>query len=113
MDDLSKAILLEGLKHEQTQCLRFIAEAKRNPQIKEGWLLEWAMKEAITVYRELRSGTIDYRTAVERYSEIAHVTAAYDTAAYMEFMFAPYTPDTADAINQHNRLLAMIKEMAA
>lgn len=106
--DRSKLILLEALKHEQTQCLRFIAEAKRNLQIKEGMMIHWAMREAITVYRELRDGEIEYPAALTRYCEIAKITTDYDTAAYLALFYVPYQPTTAAQIALRNELLEIV-----
>lgn len=113
MDSLSKSILLEGLKHEQAQCLRFIAEANRNPQIREGAELHWAMKSAIEVYRAVRSDQLDYRTAVERYCEITRITTAYGTAAYMALEFVSFVPTTAAQIALRNDLLGITRKDAA
>lgn len=112
-DDLSKTILLDGLKHEQAQCLRFIADARRNMEIKEGLMLQWALSETVTVYRELRNGTLDYHAALERYCEVAHVTTAYDTAVYMALEFVPYEPTTAQQIKLCDDLLGIVRKDAA
>lgn len=112
MTNHSKAFLLDGLRHEQSQCVRFIAEAKRNPQIKEGGDLEWALKSAVETFRALRDDQIAYADAVTRYCEIARVTSAYDTAAYMALVFTPYTPNTVAAIALRDELLRDRKDAA-
>lgn len=108
MDDRSKSILLEGLKHEQSQCLLFVADARRNPQIREGIELEWALQKAVSVYRDLRDNRISHREAFEQYCEIARITTAYDTAAYMALEFTPYVPTTAAQIALRDELLAIV-----
>lgn len=112
-DDLSKAILLDGLKHEQSLCLRFIADARRNMEIKEGLMLQWALAETVTIYRELRSGEIEYHAALERYCEVTHITTAYDTAVYMALEFVPYEPTTAQQIKLRDDLLGVARKDAA
>lgn len=78
-----KTVVLSALQAEQQQCVTLIERARRYPHIKHD--LTHALTIAVDTYRALRSGALDWRAALVKYSEVSEITTATDTAFWLDY----------------------------
>lgn len=72
--------MLESLRELQTTLLVLKERANRFPEVQEGWMLEWALTETVTAYRNLREGRISWWDAVKVYQKVSNAQLACDYA---------------------------------